>query len=217
MHRFRSVCLWLCLVGSAAAREPQAGTPRDLLQMTHAGRLASSPWLLHMGAVAGWPMQESEFRDGWRYGLGLAGGLRRRLGAVAAAGLEAEFLHFRRGDRAGEDVSGGARRYGRIAVPLHLRLYQHPGERRTRLEVQASAGYVHESVGGITGLSQPSPAERSDGFAWTAGLVLSRRGFQQTRYTLGARYAGLSLPDRSPAHFAFVLGVEMPLAGSRVR
>lgn len=209
-----------CLVlGLAATAEGQdgLGTPREILQMTHAGRLSSSPWLLHTHVVAGWPLEAQEFRDGWRYGLGLAGGLRRCFGPTVAVGIEAEFLHFRRSDVVGEDVSGGARRYGRASVPVHVRLYQDPGERRTRLEAQGSAGYVHESVAGITGLSRPSPAERSDGFAWSAGLVLSRQGYQQTRYALAARYTGLSLPEREPAHFSLAFGVEMPLVGSRPR
>jgi hypothetical protein len=176
----------------------------------------ASHWVLQATAVGGWPVAPVAFKSGWRSGFGLGGSLRRWLGTHVQLGFEAEFLQFRLGSvPGGVDVIGGARRFGRLAVPLELHVFEHRGEHRGSIALQVSAGYVHESVESVSGSPVPRNSLRDDGPAYTAGIAFSRRLYNDTRWSLGGRYSAIALGGEMPQHVTLVLGAEMPLVGSR--
>lgn len=173
------------------------------------GRAAWDPWTVHAAATLGVPVAPAEFRDGAKAGLGITAGVRRVVGGPWSLGLEGEFVQFGRGDVAGADLTGGERRFGRIGVPLRVIAWEHDGLRRTRLDLEASAGYAHASRTGVSGTATtPERPNRADGFGWTAGAALSGRLYQATRWMSGLRAGGSTFPEESPLFLGIVIGIE---------
>ena len=160
-------------------------------------RAVNDPWAVHVGAVAGFPTAPTAFRDGAKTGWGLAGGVQRALDARWSLGLEGEFVQFRRGDVEGADLNGGARRFGRVGVPLHMLAAEHDGSHHVRLHFEASAGYAHASREAISGTTTPpEPALRADGIGWTAGAIVSGLLYEYTRVFGALRATGGVFPGR---------------------
>ena len=172
-------------------------------------RAATDPWSVHAGVGAGFPSSPTAFRDGAKTGVGMAGGVLRALDARWSLGLEGEFVQFRRGDVEGADLSGGARRFGRVGVPLRLLAHEHDGNHRIRWHLEASAGYAHASREAISGTATPpEPATRADGIGWTGGVIVSGLVYENTRAFGAVRATGGVFPDESPVFIGLVLGIE---------
>lgn len=189
---------------------PEADAPRPDLRDDAAA--VATPWSVHVAAIGARPSAPADFETRWNHGLGVVGGLRRRLGERFAVGLEGEFVHFGLGDvEADVDVIGGARRHGRVAVPVDLTLYRHPGPGRAELRLHGSAGWVHESIEAISGIASPSRPVRSDGVVVSGGLSLSRRLFAAARWSVAGRVAHADLEAGRATHVDLLLGAEIPL------
>ena len=165
------------------------------------------------------PVQPQLFADGWGRGLGIGGSLRFGIGGRFECGLDAEFMQFTYTGLPGLGELGGERRFTRIGIPIRVHLYEWASRGRERLSLQASAGYGHQSIAGIfgEGLIAHELKKNEDGLAWTGGILFSRSLYRGTRWSAGFRYTGFDFDAESPGHFGFVLGIEMPLEGSRPR
>jgi hypothetical protein len=174
-------------------------------------------WTCQAEFFAGEPVAAAEFSDGWKYGLGLGGGVSRALTSRFELGLAADFVEFKLANIPDAAESGGQRRFSRLELPLRYLAWQHDGFHRTQLVVQAGAGYVHESIDPISGGLAPGRPFRSDGKSIEAGAWISRLLYQHTRWFIGGRYTRLDLPDHKPEYWTFQVGARMPLEGSRPR
>lgn len=193
----RHVCLWVISITTV------------LTLPLRAAAVESNDWRVHVGVLAGFPASPTAFRDDSKPGIGVAAGVRRALTGRWSLGLEGEFAQFGRGDIEGSDLNGGARRFGRIGVPLRVEAWQHLGERRTRFDVEVSAGYAHASRASISGTAlPPDVATRGDGVAWTAGGALSGLIFETTRLFAALRATGGVFPDESPVFIGLVIGID---------
>jgi hypothetical protein len=189
---------------------PDADEPRPAPRADAAA--VATPWSVHVAAIGALPSAPADFETRWNHGFGVVGGLRRQLGERFAVGLEGEFVHFGLGEvEADVDVIGGARRHGRVAVPVDVTLYRHPGPGRAELRLHGSAGWVHESIEAISGIASPSRPVRSDGVVVSGGLSLSRRLFAAARWSVAGRVAHADLEAGRATHVDLLLGAEIPL------
>jgi hypothetical protein len=173
----------------------------------------SSPWSIQVAGVAARPEDPAAFTRDSSYGFGLQGGLQRRVAGRFAVGLEAEFLHFMADDAGGNDVTGGARRFGRVSVPIELRLHEDATGQGSRIALRGSAGYVHESSEPIS--SRPTRPRRADGIAYTGGILYSRFLFARTRLAASLRFQMAQFSEESPRHTDLTIGIEAPLTSKR--
>jgi hypothetical protein len=177
---------------------------------------AQSRWVLEaLGSVAT-PAEPQRFVDGWRNGLGIGGSLRVRLGVVEV-GVAADFMQF--GFEGLENLGslGGERRLARVAVPVRVALWE--GGRRVfhGLYAQASGGWGHQSIAGTFGGVLATASTTQDGFAGTLDVRYARELYRRTRWSVGVRYTRFEFPEESPSHVSLLLGLQMPLDGSRPR
>ncbi len=186
-----------------------------LLPLSAAPAHAESRWLLEAVGVAATPTQPQIFVDGWGKGLGIGGSLRRQVGRRFEVGADAEFVQFTYEGLSDVGEFGGERRLTRLAVPVRVHLWENQGTGHERLSLQASAGWGHQSVAATDGL--PATLKSQDGLAVTGEFRFSRILYRGTRWSAGLRYTWFDLDAESPGHFGVVLGVEMPLQGSRPR
>ena len=189
-----------------AASQPAPAHPR-----------AGSRWLLEALGTACTPTQPERFTAGWGAGFGIGGSLRRELGGRLELGVDAEFVQFSYTGLRREGDLGGERRFGRVGVPVRVHLWERESAGRERLSLQASAGWGRQSTAAIFGAGRVSEPKEENGLAVTGELRFARVLFRATRWSAGLRYAWFSLETESPGHFGLVLGVEMPLSGSRAQ
>lgn len=171
------------------------------------------------GSLSG-PVSPSFFSDGWGNGLGIGGGLHYDMDIVALI-LEGEFMQFSFEGVEGLGDLGGQRRFSRLALAFRVNLWEWQSEARERLNLMASAGWGHQSIAGTFGEGASTPDAEAlgdgseDGWAMTGGAEFSRSLFRSTRWAVGLRYSHYLFTLESPAHASLVLGLRMPLAGSR--
>jgi len=171
------------------------------------------------GSVSG-PVSPDFFTEGWGSGLGIGGGLTYGMHFVEIL-LEGEFAQFTFDGIEGLGDLGGERRFSRLAMALRVNLWERQSEKRERLSLNASAGWGHQSIAGTFGEGGTSPDAEilgdgsEDGWALTGGLEFSRSLFRSTRWVAGLRYSQHRFTLESPAYTSLVLGLRMPLAGSR--
>ena len=187
-----------------------AALPAAIAPVAHASALEA------IGILAA-PVQPQLFVDGWGRGLGIGGSVRFGIGRHFEYGIDAEFMQFTYTGLPGLGNLGGERRFTRIGIPIRAHLYEWESRGRERVSVQASAGYGHQSIAGIfgEGLIAHDLKKNEDGLALAGAILFSRSLYRGTRWSAGFRYTWFDFDAESPGHFGFVLGVEMPLEGSR--
>ena len=202
-------------VAPAARRWWLPALAAALVLLRAAPAAAQSSWRLEALGLAATPTQPQLFVDGWGRGLGIGGSLRREFGRRFELGVDAEFVQFTYEGLPDRGEFGGERRMTRVAMPLRVHLWESARAGRERLSLQGSAGWGHQSIAGIFGDGTPLPVEAQDGLAVTGDFRFSRSLYRGTRWSAGFRYTWFDFDAESPGHFAFVLGLEMPLQGSR--
>jgi hypothetical protein len=178
---------------------------------------AASRGVIEANALLGFP-SGGTFAEGWSTGWGIGGALRWRIGTHVQIGVEADFMQFKFDGLEGLAPLGGERRFTRAAVPLRMALWEHKSAGRERLSLQVSGGWAWQSIEGTFGSADSellSPAETDDGMAITGGLRFSRTLYGGTRWSAELRYTRIDLQLEDARHVALVLGIEMPLDGSR--
>jgi hypothetical protein len=179
---------------------------------------AQSRWLLEAVGMAGAPVSPQLFTDGWGAGLGIGGSLRMRLTPKVQVGIDTEFIQFTYTGLPLLDGFGGERRYTRVGLPLRWLWWERESRKRERLSLQLSAGWGRQTIEGITGERFVRQKSSHDGLALTAGLRFSRALYRTTRWSVGVRYTYMDLgAEESPGFVSLVLGMQMPLDGSRPR
>ena len=178
---------------------------------------AASRGVIEANALLGFP-SGGTFAEGWSIGWGIGGALRLRVGTHVQIGVEADFMQFKFDGLDGLAPLGGERRFARAAVPLRMVFWERDAAGREQLSLQVSGGWAWQSIDGTFGDADTeilSAAETDDGPAVTAGLRFSRVLYRGTRWSAELRYTHVDLQHEDPRHVALVLGVEMPLDGSR--
>ncbi|UCE03735.1 MAG: outer membrane beta-barrel protein [Candidatus Latescibacterota bacterium] len=179
---------------------------------------AQSGWLLEAVGMAGAPLTPQQFTRGWGAGLGIGGSLRVRLTPKVQVGIDAEFIQFTYTGLPRLGGFGGERRYTRVGVPLRWLWWERESSKKERLSLQLSAGWGRETIEGITGDRFVRQKSSHDGLALSAGLRFSRSLYRTTRWSLGARYTYMDLgAEESPGFVSLLVGMQMPLEGSRPR
>jgi len=162
------------------------------------------------------PVDPQLFVDGWRNGLGIGGSLRARWAALET-GLDADFAQFGFDGLENVGTLGGERRMTRLAVPVRVTLWKEDQRTRQRLYLQVSAGWGHQSIAGTFGGALATANKTQDGFVGTLGLRYARSVYRSTLWSVGLRYTRFEFDQESPSAVALVLGIQMPLSGSRPR
>jgi len=178
--------------------------------------IAESRWILEAAGAVAAPVEPRQFVDGWRTGLGIGAALRARLGKVEV-GVDADFTQFGFTGLERLGTLGGERRMTRVAVPLRVALWRGRSAAFHGLFFQASGGWGHQSIAGSFGGTLASSPKTQDGLAGTLGLRYVRELYRRTRWSAGIRYTRFEFEAESPVHVAFLLGLQMPLEGSRPR
>jgi len=175
---------------------------------------AQSRWILEaVGAVAT-PVDPDVFVDGWRSGLGIGASLRARVDRVEI-GVDADFTQFGFTGLENLGTLGGERRMTRVAVPLRFALWTAQTGVFQGLFFQLSGGWGHQSIAGSFGGRFASAPKTQDGVVATLDLRYVREMYRWTRWSAGIRYARFNFEGESPSHASFLLGLQMPLEGSR--
>jgi hypothetical protein len=171
------------------------------------------------GALSG-PVSPSFFTDGWGRGLGIGGGLSYGIRIVEFV-LEGEFTQFSYDGVEGLGDLGGERRFSRLALALRLHAWENDSRRKERLSLMGSAGWGHQSIAGTFGEGAKNPDAEvfgdgsEDGLALAGALEFSRGLFRETRWVVSLRYTQHRFTMETPAATSFLLGLRMPLTGSR--
>ncbi len=168
-----------------------------------------SRWSLDVGAVVGFPAAPAAFQDNWNSAWGLEGGLQRRFGSRFEWGLRGQFVQFALGDLPGEEVLGGARRFGRIASPVTMRVWSNRGN--AAVVIDGDAGYVHQSIEQVSHALQPPKPGPTDGFSAGCGVAWRRRLYAATDIVLGVRQTWAFLPDATARYTTLLVGARAPL------
>lgn len=177
---------------------------------------AQSRWVIEAVGSVATPVAPQLFTDGWRNGLGIGGSLRAGFGVVEV-GIDADFTHFGFNGLENLGTLGGERRLTRVAMPVRLQLWKGRSAVFQALYAQGSAGWGHQSTAGTFGGPLATSPQSHDGFAATLGLRYVRELYRGTRWSVGVRYTHFEFSDESPSHVSFLLGLQMPLDGSRPR
>ena len=180
-----------------------------------AGAQPSSPsvWGLDVGAVVGFPVAPAAFQDNWNTAWGLEGSLQRRLDSRVEWGLRGQFVQFALADLAGEDVLGGARRFGRITSPVTVRVWSNRSN--ATVVIDADAGYVHQSIEQVSHALDPPKTGPSDGFSAACGVAWRRQLYDATEIVLGLRHTWAFLPDETARYTTLMVGARAPLGVRR--
>ncbi len=175
-----------------------------------------SRWVLEAFGFTAAPVDPQEFVDGWRSGLGIGGSLRARVGAVEV-GVEGDFAQFGFDGLENLGTLGGERRMTRLALPVRFTLWKDDRRAVQRLYLQASGGWGHQSVAATFGGVLASGSRTDDGFVGTLGVRYARSLYRRTLWSVGVRYTRFEFDAESPSTLGLLLGVQMPLSGSRPR
>lgn len=175
---------------------------------------AQSRWIIEAVGSAAAPLDPQDFVDGWRPGLGIGGSLRARVGTVEL-GLDADFIQFGFEGLRHLSSLGGERRMLRLAVPLRTPLWRSQNEANQRLDLQVSGGWGHQSIAASFGGTFASTPTTHDGFVGTLGMRYTHPLYRHTVWSVGVRYTRFYFDAESPSHISILLGLQMPIDGSR--
>jgi hypothetical protein len=174
---------------------------------------SGASWSVEGDGILSMPVAPSAFRDGWKSSWGLAGSVRRSVGAHTAVGLEGLFAQFGLGDLEGEGVSGGTRRWGSLRVPVLVTVWEDVrggGD----LGLTGSTGYAHQSIEPISNAKQTPRTGNADGPTWSVGLRYSHSLRPESRWTLSLEYAAALFAHETPGALLLRVGVATPLRGT---
>jgi hypothetical protein len=180
----------------------------------------ASGWSAEVEGGIGGPASPEFFRAGWGRGLGIGGGVFYEFAYLDLI-LQGDFTQFAFDGYEGLGTLGGERRISRLAFAARAHLWTNPGHGRERLSLEGSGGWGHQEVAGTFGEGGTTADQdvfgdgKDDGFAVTGGVEFSRSLYRTTRWSAGVRYTRLDFERESPAHVALVMGLRMPLSGSR--
>jgi hypothetical protein len=184
-----------------------------LLLASPAGTAAAASWSVEANGLLALPVSPSAFGDSWGGGWGLAGSVHRTAGARMVVGIEGSFVQFGLAELAGEDVSGGARRWSSLRIPVRYYLWE-DRDGSGNFALTASAGYTHQFIEPISNAEDPPPSGNADGFAWSAGVRYSHPLRELSRVTLGLEYGAAHLEHETPGALTLRVGITTPLSST---
>ncbi len=196
------------------------------LALVHAAILTLAPaaqasgWSAEVTGAIGGPSSPELFRAGWGRGLGIGGGVYYDFDFLDLC-VQGDFTQFTFDGYEGLGTLGGERRISRLSLAARVHLWTNASQGRERLSLEGSGGWGHQTVastfgeGGTTADQDLFGDGKDDGLAITGAVEFSRSLYRTTRWSAGVRYTHLRFDAESPAHVAFIMGLRMPLSGSR--